>query len=126
MTVQMLVEAHSTEVARFITAIRVRVTQLIAVTTIWPVDPACRSDIGRLRTGTQMPPRRRPSAIVKAKPLEDQLVAWLHPFQPDATLRDLVLDTIRSATQQHPGAAQERRRELLTVGSTEGLTGNAG
>jgi DNA invertase Pin-like site-specific DNA recombinase len=53
-------------------------------------------------------------AIVKAEPLEDQLVAWLHAFQPDATLRDLVLDTIRAATQQHPGEDQERRRALLT------------
>ena len=53
-------------------------------------------------------------AIVKAEPLEDQLVAWLHAFQPDATLRDLVLDTIRAATQQHPGDDQERRRSLLT------------
>ncbi len=53
-------------------------------------------------------------AIVKAEPLEDQLVDWLHAFQPDATLRDLVLDTIRAATQQHPGDDQERRRSLLT------------
>jgi site-specific DNA recombinase len=53
-------------------------------------------------------------AIVKAEPLEDQLVAWLHAFQPDAKLRDLVLDTIRAGTQQHPGDDQKRRRGLLT------------
>jgi hypothetical protein len=53
-------------------------------------------------------------AIVKAESLEEQLVGWLHAFQPDAALRDLVLDTIRSATNQHPGEDQERRRGLLT------------
>jgi site-specific DNA recombinase len=53
-------------------------------------------------------------AIVKAEPLEDQLVAWLHAFQPDAKLRDLVLDTIRAGSQQHSGDDQQRRRDLLT------------
>ncbi len=53
-------------------------------------------------------------AIVKAEPLEEQLINWLHAFQPDADLRRLVLDTISSATNEHPGEDQERRRELLT------------
>jgi DNA invertase Pin-like site-specific DNA recombinase len=53
-------------------------------------------------------------AIVKAEPLEEQLIHWLHAFQPDADLRRLVLDTISSATNHHPGEDQQRRRELLT------------
>ncbi len=53
-------------------------------------------------------------AIVKAELLEEQLINWLHAFQPDADLRRLVLDTISSATNEHPGEDQERRRELLT------------
>jgi site-specific DNA recombinase len=53
-------------------------------------------------------------AMVKAEVLEEQLVAWLHAFQPDAKLRDLVLDTIRAETQAHPGEDQDRRRELLS------------
>jgi Recombinase zinc beta ribbon domain len=51
--------------------------------------------------------------IVKAQPLEDQLVAWLHAFQPDGRLRKLVLDTI-AATQTGFSEDHERRRELLT------------
>jgi len=53
-------------------------------------------------------------AIVKAEPLEEQLVTWLHAFNPDEKLRNLVLDTIRSATQQDPSKDQARRRDLLT------------
>jgi DNA invertase Pin-like site-specific DNA recombinase len=52
--------------------------------------------------------------IVKAEPLEEQLIDWLHTFQPDEELRRLVLDTITAETQRHPGEDQERRRELLT------------
>ncbi len=52
--------------------------------------------------------------IVKAEPLEEQLIDWLHTFQPDEELRQLVLDTITAETQRHPSEDQERRRELLT------------
>jgi hypothetical protein len=52
--------------------------------------------------------------MVKAEALENQLVTWLHAFQPDAQLRQLVLDTIRAGTQAHPGEDQNRRRELLS------------
>jgi site-specific DNA recombinase len=73
-----------------------------------------RAGIRRYQCSTRRHHGDCTQAIVKAEPLEDQLVAWLHTFQPDATLRDLVLDTIRSATQQHPGDDQNRRRDLLT------------
>ncbi len=43
-------------------------------------------------------------AIVKAEPVEAQLVAWPHAFQSDAKLRDLVLDTIRA----YPAEPQRR------------------
>jgi hypothetical protein len=52
--------------------------------------------------------------IIKAEPLEEQLIEWLHTFQPDEKLRPLVLDTITAETQRHPNDDQERRRELLT------------
>jgi site-specific DNA recombinase len=49
--------------------------------------------------------------ITKAEPLESQLVDWLRGFQPDAHLRDLVLDAITSqAGEQSDHAA--RRSEL--------------
>ena len=53
------------------------------------------------------PPRRLPTRpIVKAEPLEEQLIDWLHAFQPDAKLRKLVLDTI---TRRHPRPSRQRR-----------------
>jgi hypothetical protein len=73
-----------------------------------------RAGIRRYQCSTRRHHGNCTQAIVKAEPLEDQLVAWLHAFQPDAKLRDLVLDTIRAATQQRPGDDQERRRDLLT------------
>jgi site-specific DNA recombinase len=49
--------------------------------------------------------------ITKAEPLENQLVDWLRGFQPDAHLRNLVLDAITSqAGEQSDHAA--RRSEL--------------
>jgi Recombinase/Recombinase zinc beta ribbon domain len=51
--------------------------------------------------------------MIPAEPLEEQLVQWLHTFQPDADLRARVLDAIEAhagtATQ---GEDAERRREL--------------
>jgi hypothetical protein len=49
--------------------------------------------------------------ITRAEPLENQLAQWLRDFQPDATLRELVLDTIISQASQQTGEA-DRRGEL--------------
>jgi site-specific DNA recombinase len=51
--------------------------------------------------------------IVKAKPLEDQLVDWLRDFQPDSDLRGMILDAINAAAREQAGNDPERRRELL-------------
>lgn len=52
--------------------------------------------------------------IVQAQPLEDQLVGWLHTFQPDERLRKLILDTINAEAADHGNDDPARRRELLT------------
>jgi DNA invertase Pin-like site-specific DNA recombinase len=49
--------------------------------------------------------------IVKAEPLEDQLVDWLRDFQPDAQLTGLVTATIRDLARAQ-GDDDQRRREL--------------
>jgi DNA invertase Pin-like site-specific DNA recombinase len=50
--------------------------------------------------------------MTPAQPLEEQLIAWLHDFQPDHALRQLVLDAIQAQAGGHPGEDAERRREL--------------
>jgi DNA invertase Pin-like site-specific DNA recombinase len=50
--------------------------------------------------------------MTPAQPLEEQLIDWLHDFQPDPELRGLILDTIQTQTGRHPGEDAERRREL--------------
>ena len=50
--------------------------------------------------------------LTPAQPLEEQLIDWLHDFQPDDALRHLVLDTIQGQAGGHPGEDAERRREL--------------
>lgn len=50
--------------------------------------------------------------MTPAQPLGEQLIDWLHDFQPDHALRQLVLDTIQAQTGGHPGEDAERRREL--------------
>jgi hypothetical protein len=45
-------------------------------------------------------------------PLEEQLIDWLHDFQPDPALRQLVLDAIQRQAGAHPGEDAERRRVL--------------
>lgn len=50
--------------------------------------------------------------MTPAQPLEEQLIDWLHDFQPDPELRQLMLDTIQTQTGGHPGEDAERRREL--------------
>ncbi|MHB1836915.1 MAG: recombinase zinc ribbon domain-containing protein [Solirubrobacteraceae bacterium] len=49
--------------------------------------------------------------MVAAQPLEEQLIDWLHDFQPDPELRRLILDTINGQTS-HSSEDAERRREL--------------
>ena len=49
---------------------------------------------------------------VPAIPLEEQLIDWLHDFQPDQALRRLVLDTIQAQAGTRPGEDTERRRQL--------------
>jgi hypothetical protein len=73
-----------------------------------------RAGIRRYQCSTRRHHGDCPQTTVKAETLEEQLVAWLHAFQPDAKLRALVLDAIRSGTQAHPGEDQGRRRELLS------------
>jgi site-specific DNA recombinase len=51
---------------------------------------------------------------VPAIPLEEQLIDWLHDFQPDHALRQLVLDTIQAQTGTRPGEDPERRRQLTS------------
>jgi site-specific DNA recombinase len=51
---------------------------------------------------------------VPAQPLEEQLIDWLHDFQPDHALRQLVLDTIQTQTGAHPGDDAERRNALTS------------
>ena len=36
--------------------------------------------------------------MTPAQPLEEQLIDWLHDFQPDPELRRLILDTIQAET----------------------------
>ena len=51
--------------------------------------------------------------IVKAEPLEAQLVDWLHAFQPDDELRERVLAAIRDATHD-ADADGTLRRDITT------------
>ncbi len=50
--------------------------------------------------------------MTPAQPLEEELIDWLHDFQPDRALRQLVLGTIQAQAGGHPGEDAERRREL--------------
>ncbi len=51
---------------------------------------------------------------VPAIPLEEQLIDWLHNFQPDHALRQLVLDTIQAHTGTRAGEEAGRRRQLTS------------
>jgi site-specific DNA recombinase len=50
--------------------------------------------------------------MTPAQPREEQLIDWLHDFQPDHAMRQLVLDAIQTQASTHPGEDAERRREL--------------
>ena len=52
--------------------------------------------------------------IGKADPLEDQLVAWLADFQPDAQLRAATLSAVASQAASLTGNDPARRRELVS------------
>ena len=52
--------------------------------------------------------------IVKAQPLEAQLVDWIRDFQPDAELLDLLLKTLRSDGTHQGEHPAPRRGELLS------------
>jgi hypothetical protein len=51
---------------------------------------------------------------VPAIPLEEQLVDWLHDFQPGHALRQRALDTIQAQAGARPGEDVERRRTLTS------------
>ncbi len=72
-----------------------------------------RAGIRRYQCSTRRYQGNCQQTIVKAQPLEEQLVTWLAAFQPDAKLRQLVIDTI-SKTTNTPGQDPGRRRELHT------------
>jgi Recombinase zinc beta ribbon domain len=75
----------------------------------------CRSGNNAMRR-YQCSTRRRhgdcEQTMIPAQPLEEQIVEWLHAFQPDAELRWLILDTIQADSGARPGDDAERRREL--------------
>ena len=50
--------------------------------------------------------------IVKAEPLEAQLVDWVSDFQPDSQLRAHVLTALRAEAQNNGGDHAARRRDL--------------
>jgi DNA invertase Pin-like site-specific DNA recombinase len=51
--------------------------------------------------------------MVAAEPLEEQLIDWLHAFQPDPELRQRIIDAIRSQTDRPTDESGEKRRQLL-------------
>ena len=51
--------------------------------------------------------------IVKALPLEEQLVDWLRDFQPDQQLSELLLETLRAHASERVEPAPQRRPDLL-------------
>jgi len=52
--------------------------------------------------------------IVKAEPLEEQLVDWIRDFRPDEPLLDLLLDTIRETAANAAEQPAARRAELVS------------
>jgi Recombinase zinc beta ribbon domain len=51
--------------------------------------------------------------ITKAQPLEDQLVEWLHDFQPDVAQRKDALDAIAANHARESKSQKARRRKLI-------------
>jgi hypothetical protein len=77
----------------------------------------CRTGRNAMR-GYQCSTRRHHGTCeqrtVPAIPLEEQLIDWLHDFQPDHALRQLMLNTIQAQTGTRPGEDAERRRQLTS------------
>jgi hypothetical protein len=71
-----------------------------------------REGLRRYQCSTRRHHGDREQTMTPAQPLEEQLIDWLHDFQPDPELRGLILDTIQAETGGHPGDDAERRREL--------------
>ena len=72
-----------------------------------------RALMRRYQCGTRRRGGECDQTIVKAEPLEDQLVDWLHDFRPDSDLRQLVLDAIQAEARSRAGDQPDRRRDLL-------------
>jgi hypothetical protein len=53
--------------------------------------------------------------IVPAEPLEEQLIDWLHAFQPDAELRRRAIDAIRAQAGQGDERGGQRRALLAQL-----------
>jgi hypothetical protein len=73
-----------------------------------------RAGVRRYQCSTRRYHGNCEQTIVKAEPLEAQLIQWVHAFQPDEQLRKLVLDAIASETDDHPCEDADRRAELST------------
>ncbi|MDW5595294.1 recombinase family protein [Conexibacter stalactiti] len=72
-----------------------------------------RAQLRRYQCGTRRRGGGCDQAIVKAEPLEGQLVEWLRDFRPDSDLRQLVIDAIQAEARARAGDQPDRRRELL-------------
>ncbi len=72
-----------------------------------------RAGIRRYQCSTRRYHGNCEQTIVKAQALEEQLIDWVHTFQPDEQLRKLMLDTLRAETDVQPGQDTTRRAELL-------------
>jgi DNA invertase Pin-like site-specific DNA recombinase len=71
-----------------------------------------RGNVRRYQCSTRRYHGSCDQTIVPAQPLEEQLVGWLRLFQPDAQLRGLILDAIRTQAGVAPDDAGNRRRAL--------------
>jgi hypothetical protein len=78
----------------------------------------CRSGNNAMRRH-QCSTRRRhggcEQTMVPAQPPQERIVEWLHPFQPDAELRRLMLDTIQADSGARPGDDAERCKLVLSI-----------
>jgi site-specific DNA recombinase len=73
-----------------------------------------RSGIRRYQCSTRRYHGTCQQTIIAAEPLEEQLIDWLHTFQPDAPLRQLILAAIRERSGCQPDEDTARRSQLLT------------
>ncbi len=71
-----------------------------------------RANVRRYQCSTRRYHGSCEQTIVAAQPLEDQLVDWLRGFRPDAQLRGLIIDAIRTQASARPEDGGTRTREL--------------